>query len=83
MNLYYKGLKNRNAKICRTATLQPHVVQVHVIPLKVLLKDLNPGIAMAIVRFKFSRKLYSFRANLSNKFWAIFESFLLFEITLL
>ena len=25
---------------------------------KVLFKDLNPGIAMAIVRFKFSRKLY-------------------------
>ena len=42
---------------------------------KVLFKDLNPGIAMAIVRFKFSRKLYYFRANLPNKFWAIFESF--------
>ena len=28
------------------------------VTIKVLFKDLNPGIAMAIVRFKFSRKLY-------------------------
>ena len=36
---------------------------------KVLFKDLNPGIAMAIVRFKFSRKLYfCFESIIRQKF---------------
>ena len=36
---------------------------------KVLFKDLNPGIAMAIVRFKFSRKLYfCFESVIRQKF---------------
>ena len=39
------------------------------IPTKVLFKDLNPGIAMAIVRFKFSRKLYfCFESVIRQKF---------------
>ena len=36
---------------------------------KVLFKDLNPGIAMAIVHFKFSRKLYfCFESVIRQKF---------------
>ena len=36
---------------------------------KVLFKDLNPGIAMAIVRFKFSRKLhFCFESVIRQKF---------------
>ena len=42
--------------------------------IKVLFKDLNPGIAMAIVRFKFSRKLYfCFESVIRQKF--IFSAF--------
>ena len=37
--------------------------------IKVLFKDLDPGIAMAIVRFKFSRNLYfCFESVIRQKF---------------
>ena len=44
-------------------------IQSHIDIPKVLFKDLNPGIAMAIVRFKFSRKLYfCFESVIRQKF---------------